>query len=185
VSSGFFHQIEFNLGFDTLERIPTGNGSDFKFGDSLDLALRRPVWSGNGLSFAVAPRIEVFLRDNKGSLIGGSGIAVYGFGLNSLVLNVVGLGATSPSEDNPAWVARVAGGYGRALGSSRFALALEVQHEWLKGQESGLSLLQALNFRVRPDLVFDVAVEQRGLRSGDFEMVLQGGLTCNLGSVFR
>jgi len=52
-----------------------------------------------------------------------------------------------------------------------------------QSQDAALSLLQALNYRARPGVVLDFAVEQRGLRSGDFEMVLTGGITYNLGYI--
>jgi hypothetical protein len=181
--------MEFSLGFDSLERVVDGDQSKIKFGSSLDFNVRRPVWARGGLSFAAAPKAEFFLRENSGASLGGKFIAVYGFGLSSLVLNVEGLGATSPSDTNPAWVAEVAGGYARSLGVSgvwsRFSLAFEMLHGSSKGEADTLSLLQAASYRVRPDLVLDVAVEQRGLRAGDFEMVLQGGLTYNVGRIFR
>ena len=185
---GLFHRMEFSLGFDSLERVVVEGEGKIKFGESLDLMVRRRVWSGQGLSLAVAPKMEFFLRGKSGALIGGKGIAVYGFGLNSLVVNVSGMGATSPSDSNPGWVAEIAAGYGRALSdhgtASRFSVAFEVLNGFSKGQESVLSLLQGLSYRPRPDLVFDLAVEQRGLRSGKFEMVLQGGLTYNIGRIW-
>jgi len=184
---GFFHQMEFSLGFNSLERVVAGGESQVKFGESLDFVVRRPVWSGNGLSFAVAPELGVFLRENPGVLIGGKAIAVYGFGLNSLVINVSGLGATSPSDSNPGWVSEIAAGYGRALDdsgiASRFSAAFEMLNAFSQSQDAALSLLQALNYGARPGVVLDFAVEQRGLRSGDFEMVLTGGITYNLGYI--
>ena len=188
VEGGFFHQMEFALGFDLLERVPRVSGSEIKFGDSLDLVVRRPVWSNNELTFAVAPSAEFFLRDNEGAVLGVKGIMVYGFGLNGLVLNVLGKGATDPSDDNPGWVAEVAGGYNRTLSGTgtagKFSVAFEALSGFSKGQDATFSLLQAINFRVQPNLVLDLAVEQRGLRAGDFEMVLQGGLTYNVGRIW-
>jgi len=122
-------------------------------------------------------------------LIGAKAIAVYGFGLNSLVLNVLGKGATAPSDDNPDWVAEVVLGYGRAFGSSgtasRFVFAFEAENGFSKGQDATLSLLQGVSYRARPNLVFDLEVEQRGLRSGDFVFVVAGGLTYNIGRIWR
>jgi len=184
---GFFHQMEFSLGLNSLERVVVDGEGKIRFSESLAFAVRRPVWSGGGLSFAAAPRVEFFLRNNSGALVGGKAIAVYGFGGNNLVVNVSGMGATSPSDVNPGWLAELAAGYSRALSgtgiASRFSLAFEMLNGFSKGQDAILSLLQGLSYRARPDLVLDLAVEQRGLRSGEFEMVFMGGLTYNIGRI--
>jgi hypothetical protein len=181
--------MEFSLALDSVQRVVVSDEGEVKFSETLDFIMRRPVWSSGGLSFAVAPRAEFFLRDKSGALIGAKGIAVYGFGLNSLVVNVLGKGATSPSEDNPDWVAEVVLGYGRGLGNSgtasRFAFAFEMENGLSKGQDATLSLQQSISYRAQPNLVFDLEVEQQGLRSGDFALVLAGGLTYNFGRIWR
>jgi hypothetical protein len=53
---GFFHRMEFSLGFDTVQRVVVDEEGKLKFAETLDLVMRRPVWSSGGLSFAVAPR---------------------------------------------------------------------------------------------------------------------------------
>jgi hypothetical protein len=189
VHRGFFERTEFSLGFDSLERVEVNGQSETRFGEALAFMMRRPVWNREGLSLAVAPKADFFLRNNSGAVIGGKAIAVYGFGLHSLAANVLGAGATSASDDNPAWLAELALGYSRALSSSgaakRFSLAFEIQNGFSKGQDSTLSLLQMIAFRARPNLVLDLAAEQRGVSAGEFELVLMGGLTYNIGYLWR
>jgi hypothetical protein len=184
-ANGLFQGMEFSLGFDTVERLGERGRERTRFGQTLDLMIRRRVWSSGGLSFAIAPRAEFFVRDGSGAKLGGKAIAVYGFGLNSLVVNVTGLAATAPSRVDPDWQVDLAYGYGRSLGhaglASRFSVAFEAQHELPTGQDAALSLLQSISFRVRPNLVFDIALQQDGLQAGEFQFILAGGVTYNFG----
>jgi hypothetical protein len=60
-------------------------------------------------------------------------------------------------------------------------MALEAQHEFPDGEKTKTSLLQSLTYTIRPNLAFDVGVEQHGLQAGEFRWVFRGELTYNFG----
>jgi hypothetical protein len=187
--TGLFHGTEFSLSFDTVERMVQGNSGAYKFGQTLDFAIRRPVYVGKHFSFALAPRAEFFLRDGSGANVGGVTIAAYAFGLNSLTVNLTGMAASAPSRVDPPWEVDTAYGYGRSFGesglTSRFSLAIEAQHEVPNGSPNKTSLLQSVSYSIRPNLAFDIGVEQHGLQAGDFQWVFRGGFAYNIGYLWR
>jgi len=189
VQSGLFHQLEFSLQFDALERILLLDDAAHKFGQTLDFVLRRPVYAGDNFSFALAPRAEFFLRDGSGANLGGAAIGSYLFGLNSLNFTVTGKAATAPSRVAPPWGVDVAYGYARTLGESgvagRLALAIEAQHELPSGSPNRTSLLQSVTYSIRPNLAFDIGVEQHGLQAGNFQWIFRSGFTYNFGYLWR
>ena len=69
--------------------------------------------------------------------------------------------------------------------ASRFALAFEAQHEFPDGDRTRSSLLQSLTYTIRPNLAFDIGVEQHGLQAGDFRWIFRGGLTYNFGYLWK
>ena len=109
--------MEFSVGFDSISRVDMGSDRDTRFGDRIGFAIRRALYESGGFSFGVAPQAVFFLRDEEGARLGASAIAVYSFGPNNLVANLVWSVATDASENNPSRQSSVIAGYSRTLGS--------------------------------------------------------------------
>jgi hypothetical protein len=188
VSEGLFSGMEFSVGFDSISSFEIGNSRDTRFGDRIGFAARRSLYENGGFSFGLAPQAVFFLRDEEGARLGGSAIAVYSFGRNALVTNLIWTAATDSSENNPARQTSIIAGYSRTLGdgprSSRAAAFAEFLQEFPSGQPSRVSLLQGVSYRLRPDLVLDFALQQNGLAATPFDLVFATGLTYNLGRFF-
>ena len=187
VASGPLNGTEFSVGFDALTSTRMGGNRTTRFGDRMGFALRRAVYQGENFSLALAPQALFFLRDENGARLGAAVIAVYSSGLNSVVGNFIWSAATSASASNPArqyaWIA----GYSRTLGHQDTLSRLSVFGEYLQESPSdasdSVSLIQGLSYRVRPDVVIDVAVQEFGLALGLSEVQFVAGLTINLGRV--
>ena len=180
--------MEFSVGFDSISSVEMGSERDTRFGDRIGFAIRRALYKSGGFSFGVAPQAVFFLRDEDGARLGASAIAVYSFGPNSLVTNLVWSAATDASENNPSRQTSLIAGYSRTLGSgprsSRAAAFAEYLQEFPTGQPSRVSLLQGISYRLRPDLVLDFSLQQSGLLATPFDLVFAAGLTYNLGRLF-
>ena len=185
---GVMSGMEFSVGFDSISRVEMGSERDTRFGDRIGFAIRRALYKSGGFSFGVAPQAVFFLRDEDGARLGASAIAVYSFGPNSLVTNLVWSAATDASENNPSRQTSLIAGYSRTLGSgprsSRAAAFAEYLQEFPTGQPSRVSLLQGISYRLRPDLVLDFSLQQSGLLATPFDLVFAAGLTYNLGRLF-
>ncbi len=189
---GLFHQTEFSLSFDavtSLENSSNGNRRITQFGDYLSFVARRPVYQGKQFSLAVAPRAIFFLRGNRGARLGVRGLAAYSFGQNSVVFNATWTSATSSSLANPPQQYDLAADYARTLGSSGFKSKLAVfggvSYENPSNQPAAISLGQGVSYRVRPNLVFDIAVRQTGLAAGPRDYQILTGFTINAGRVLN
>ena len=185
---GVMSGMEFSVGFDSISRVDMGSDRDTRFGDRIGFAIRRTLYESGGFSFGVAPQAVLFLRDEEGARLGASAIAVYSFGPNSLVANLVWSVATDASENNPSRQSSVIAGYSRTLGSgprsSRAAAFAQYLQEFPTGQPSQVSLIQGISYRLRPDLVLDFSVQQNGLAATPFDLIFATGLTYNLGQLF-
>jgi hypothetical protein len=188
VGQGALHGMEFSVGFDSISSLEVGRGRDTRFGDRIGFAVRRAVFESGGFSVALKPQAVVFLREEDGARLGASAIAAYSFGPNSLVTNVVWTAATDSSPNNPARQTDFIAGYSRTLGSrprsSRAAAILEYLQEFPAEQESRVSLVQGVTYRLRPDLVLDVFILESGLAASPFDLTFGAGFTYNFGRLF-
>ena len=135
--SGFFHRTEIAVSFDTLSSVSTRGDRDTRFGDTLTVAMRRALYESDGFSFALAPVATFFLRGEDGARLGGTAIAVYGRGANSIVVNLGLTGATSSSLSNPSVQLDLATDFFRSL-SDRFTIFSGALYE--KASESAGTL---------------------------------------------
>ena len=185
---GVMSGMEFSVGFDSISRVDMGSDRDTRFGDRIGFAIRRALYESGGFSFGVAPQAVFFLRDEEGARLGASAIAVYSFGPNNLVANLVWSVATDASENNPSRQSSVIAGYSRTLGSgprsSRAVAFADYLQEFPTGQPSQVSLIQGISYRLRPDLVLDFSLQQNGLAATPFDLIFATGLTYNLGRLF-
>lgn len=188
VSDGIFSGTEFSVGFDSISSVEIGNDSDTRFGDRIGFAVRRALYQNGGFSFGVAPQAVFFLRGEEGARLGASAIAVYSFGKNSVVANLLWSAATDASENNPRQQTGVIAGYSRTLGSgprlSRASAFAEFLQEFPSDEPSRVSLMQGVTYRVRPDLVVDFSLQQNGLAATPFDLIFATGLTYNFGRIF-
>ena len=178
--SGLFHRTEIAVSFDALSSVSTRGDRDTRFGDTLTVAVRRALYESDGFSFALAPVATFFLRGEDGARLGGAAIAAYGRGANSIVVNLGLTGATSSSVSNPSVQLDFATDFSRSL-SERFTIFAGALLETASESAGAFSLDQGLTFRVRPDVVLDIAVVERGLADGPSALELLLGLTVNLG----
>ncbi len=187
--SGVFHRAEFSMSFDTLQRDSSGAETESRFGDSVLLAIRRPVWEGDSISVAVAPLAQFFIRDLEGARLGLLGIVAYSSGLNGVVGNLTWTSATSSSSANPAHKYDFAVDYARTLGFSGTASRLGVfAGVWIEKPtrtDTSVSMSQGITYRIRPNLVWDVAIVENGLAAGPARYQVLAGLTVNLGRLGR
>ncbi len=186
-TGNWFEGTELSLGFDGLVSTKNGAMRITQFGDTLNLNLRRRIWRKGDWAFALAPQFGFLLRGDKGARLGAKGIAVYAPGLNGIAVNLTWTAATQSSASNPAQKYDVAAGYSRQIGrgslSERFSLFAEYQREMPSNADSTTSLIQGMAFRARPSMVFDIAVSQVGVGSGNMDVQLAAGLTVNLGRI--
>lgn len=177
--------MEFSLNFDAISSESEEADRVTHFSDRLGLVIRRPVYLGESFSLAVAPRATFFLRGDRGARLGLTALAAYEFGLNSVVANVTWTSATSPSSTNPAQRYDVAFDFIRQMRASGTLSHLSVFGGLLAAnpthQAASVSLGQGLSYRVRPNVVFDVAVREFGLAAGRRDYRVVAGFTVNLG----
>jgi len=130
------------------------------------------------LSFALAPA-TLFLRGEEGARLGGTAIAAYGRDVNGIVFNLGLTGATSSSPSNPSVQLDLATDSFHSL-SDRLTIFAGALFKKASELTCAFSLDQGLAFRVRPHVVLDIGIVERGLTDGpSLELLL--GLTVNLG----
>lgn len=185
VEDGVLHRGEISVAFDALASVAAAGRRETDFGDRLAIAFRRPVYSNGSVSVALAPEATVLLRGEAGLRVGAMGILASSFGRNAAVLNVGLSGATAASTTNPARdffvaadLARTVGATGRLENLAVFAGAL---YENDTNDPASFSLGQGLSYRLRPNLVLDVAISEHGLAHGSGTYEIHAGLTFNLG----
>jgi hypothetical protein len=182
VGGGILHQAEFSLSFDALERNFSGPDTPNRFGRSLLLIVRRPIWAGDRFSLAIAPQALFFLREIDGARVGLTGLVAFSDGPNTVVTNLTWTVATDASTTNPTRKYDVALDYGRALGTSgRFAVFAGVLTEKPSSSAVVVSMSQGLTYRMRPNLVWDVAIAEEGFGAGPSGYKILGGVTVNVG----
>ena len=183
--AGLFSQTELGVGFDLVSSVSIAGNRETRLGDSLSFSVRRAVYEGGSFSVALAPLASFFLREKEGVRLGATGIAVYSWGLNSLVGNLTWTGATRPSTENPSGQVDVSFDYVRSLGSrcvwERLAIFAGALYENPTGHSVSVSLAQGMSYKLRPHWVLDLAVVERGLAFGPSEWEILGGATVNLG----
>jgi hypothetical protein len=188
VERGLFHRLEFAVDFDSLSSEKKNGSRPTQFGDSLTFKFRRPIHPGEHLSLAVAPQVEVLLRDATGTRLGAVVIGVYAFGLNSVVGNFIWTVATSPSAGNPRhqveWVAGYARTFGHGPIARRFNFFAEYEQKSPQRAPDQVSVLGGVHYWLRPHLVLDVAVQGNNLRQGPSSVAFVAGLTANLGRIW-
>ncbi|MFY9224162.1 MAG: hypothetical protein WAQ98_15940 [Blastocatellia bacterium] len=188
-TKGLFHKTEFSVSFDTIAGIESNNKRTTKTGNLISFAIRRPVFEIKNFSIAFAPQASFFLRDQKGARLGATVFTAYAFGLNSVVTNLTFSNATSSSASNPAQKYDLAIDVGRTLGNSgaksKTSIFTGILIEKAKKQDSIVSLLQGINYRVKPNLVLDLSLRQVGFRTGNIDYQLLTGLTVNFGRLFK
>ena len=203
VSAGVFRGAEFSVSFDALQRDSSGAETESRFGDSLLLAVRRPVWQGNSFSVAVAPLAQFYLRGQQGARLGLLGIVAYSSGLEALVANFTwtsatssstsatssSTSATSSSPTNPAHKYDFALDYGHTMGpagtASRVGVFAGILIERPTQADTSFSMSQGITYRMRPNLVWDLALVENGLAAGPLGYQVLAGLTVNLGRLLR
>ncbi len=178
--SGFFHRTEIAVSFDTLSSVKTRGDRETRFGDTLTVAVRRAIYESDALSFALAPVATLFLRGEDGARLGGTAIAAYGRDVNSIVFNLGLTGATSSSPSNPSVQLDLATDFFHSL-SDRLTIFAGALFEKASESTGAFSLDQGLAFRVRPHVVLDIGIVERGLADGPSALELLLGLTVNLG----
>ncbi len=182
---GLFRQAEFSLSFDAVRSIATPPGRDTNFSDTLSLLVRKPVFQGRAVSFAVAPRAIFFLRGDRGARLGARALAACSAGPHSVAANFTWTSATAPSPSNPAQQYDFAFDYSRSLGDagwrSRTGFFAGLLTAKPRRRPAAVSLGQGITYRVRPNWVVDFAVRQHGLAAGPRRYELLTGLTYNLG----
>ena len=196
VGAGVFRGAEFSVSFDALQRDSSGAETESRFGDSLLLAVRRPVWEGNSFSVAVAPLAQFYLRGQQGARLGLLGIVAYSSGLEALVANFTwtsatssSTSATSSSPTNPAHKYDFALDYGHTMGpagtASRVGVFAGILIERPTQADTSVSMSQGITYRMRPNLVWDLALVENGLAAGPLGYQVLAGLTVNLGRLLR
>jgi len=144
-----------------------------KTGNLLSFAIRRPIFEVKNFSVAFAPQASFFLRDEKGARLGATVFTAYSFGLNAVVTNFTFSNATSSSASNPAQKYELAIDVSRTLGNSgarsKTGIFSGILIEKARKQDSVVSLLQGINYRVKPNLVLDIAFRQVGLRTRNID----------------
>jgi hypothetical protein len=166
VVGGFLHQAEFSLSFDAVQRDSSSTDTQTRFGDSLLLSVRRPIWAGDSFSLAIAPQAQFFLREKDGGRVGLTGLAAYSDG------------------PNPARKYDFAFDYGRTLGAGgRLGAFAGLLMEKPSRNDVAVSMSQGLTYRMRPNLVWDVAIVEEGIGAGRSGYRILGGLTVNLGRI--
>ncbi len=184
VVGGFLHQAEFSLSFDAVQRDSSSTDTQTRFGDSLLLSVRRPIWAGDSFSLAIAPQAQFFLREKDGGRVGLTGLAAYSDGPNTAVVNLTWTVATERSETNPARKYDFAFDYGRTLGAGgRLGAFAGLLMEKPSRNDVAVSMSQGLTYRMRPNLVWDVAIVEEGIGAGRSGYRILGGLTVNLGRI--
>ena len=189
VSAGVFRAAEFSVSFDALQHDSSGADTESRFGDFVLLAVRRPVWEGDSFSVAVAPLAQFYLWGQKGARLGLLGILAYSSGLEALVANFTWTSATSSSPTNPAHKYDFALDYGHTLGpagtASRVGVFAGILTERPTHADTLVSMSQGITYRMRPNLVWDLAIVENGLAAGPLGYQVVAGLTVNLGRLVR
>lgn len=189
VASGFFRSGEFSASFDAVTVLSANGRSHTRFGDRIDLAWRRPVYSRGRVSAAAVPLFTVFTRDASGVRLGAAGILAYAAGRSAAVLNASLTGATSASPSNPSKAGTIAADFLHTLSGSgpwsTVTVFAGLQSEHAARHPNVFSLGQGILWRVRPNLVLDAALRETRLNLHQKDLQLLLGLTLNFGRLQR
>ena len=188
VSGGVFQCAEFSLSFDAASSVAVADRRETQFGDSLSFVIRRPVYRGKALSFAVSPRPIFFLRDNRGLRLGIRAVSEYDHHLDSVVVNFTWTRATSPTPTNTPNEFDIASDYSHTFGDTgirnRFSVFAGLLLEKPSKQDAAVSLGQGISYRLRSNRVLDCAVRELGWTTGARGYEILAGFTTNFGRLW-
>lgn len=172
-------RTELSAGVDTLAHVLEDSGdAGTHFSDHVNLAATTAFRAGEHFSWAFAPAISVFLRNESGCRIGGSLLGRYDRGGNTFSASAAWSGATRVSPTNPAGIFDLTGGYGHKFG--RFTPYGTVQLERATGLAGGYSIFEGIEYEVNNRLSLDISGQHYGLNSPVADHQIVAGLTWNL-----
>jgi len=171
-------RTELNAGVDTLAYVVDDAGGATHFSDHVNLAATTAFRAGEHFSWAFAPTLSVFLRNEGGARMGGSLLGRYDRGWNTFSASASWTGATRVSPSNPAGIFDLTGGYGHKFG--RFTPYGTVQLERASGVATGYSVFEGAEYEVNNRLSLDISGQHYALNSAAPDHQIVAGLTWNL-----
>ena len=188
ITSGILRNTELSVSFESLESDFGKPETKTGFGDALLFTMRRPVWSRDSFSVAVAPLAEFVLGDTNGIRLGLLGVTSYSSGLDSVVANFSFLSSPLFSA-NKGQEYDFAIDYSHTMGlagtASRIGVFVGILIEKSKQMGKSISMSEGITYRMRPNLILDVAIVENGLAGGTAGYEVLAGLTVNLGRLSR
>lgn len=144
------------------------------------------LYDGAHVDVALLPQAAFFVRDDRGARLGGTVVARYDMGMNSLGGMASWSGATHSSATNPAGTFDAGLGYGRQLGASgwRSRVTPHVNTVWERstGVAAAWSGFEGVEYQINHRLAFDVSGQHIGTPAGPVDHQVVLGLTVSLGS---
>ncbi|MDO8943448.1 MAG: hypothetical protein Q7U75_09710 [Desulfobacterales bacterium] len=170
---------EFSAGIDAGASLVDENGDRAThFSDHLNLAATTAFSPTDNFSWAFAPTAAIFLRGGDGFRLGGTVIARYDRGNNTVGASTSWSGATNTSPNNPSGIFDLIGGYGRKFG--RLTPYANIQLERASGISMQYSLFEGIEWQFNARLSFDLSVQHYALNSTQPENHCSVGLTYSL-----
>jgi hypothetical protein len=174
----FGRRTEFSAAFEAVSSSAGGGAWTTHSGDRFAIQASHMLYDAAPFSIVVAPQAAWILRDGEGARLGGTVVANYDFGLNSIGSHVTWSAATASSANNPARDLEAGGGYVRHLG--RWTLFASAARETPSRHAHADTLVEGANLQWTRRTALDLAVRHSRIERV-IEHQLQIGLTINLG----
>ena len=180
-------RTEYSVAFDSIDSVPVSGGRDTQFSDRLTFTATSVLHDGKQFDVAFAPQVTAFLRGESGVRYGGTAIARYDVGRNSMGATVGWSGATNPSVTNPSGSWDFGGGFGRRLAAQgawgHLTPHANILYERATGNNPSTAVFAGMEYQITERLAVDVSGQRFGWRGGTPDRQVVVGFTMNFGKV--
>jgi len=182
-SSLFWGRTEYSVSFDSVaSTVNTGTRST-QFSDHLSFAATSVLFDSQHFDIAWSTQVSPYLRGESGLRVGGTMIARYDGGGNSIGATAGWTAATIISDSNPAGVWDFGLGYGRKLG--RFTPHANVLLEKSTGFQRTVAIFGGVEYQLTEHFAVDATGQRLGLNGIGPDRPVLIGVTWNLGKPTR
>lgn len=181
----FIGRTEYSVAFDSVSSAVNTGVRSTQFSDRLTFAATSVVYASEHFDIAVAPQVTTLLRGDSGLRLGGTTIARYDGGRNTIGFIASWSAATVASDTNPAGTWDLGGGFGRQIADKGFWSKVtphaNVNWERSTGFERTVAVFGGVAYDLTDRFSVDFSGQRFGLVGGGEDRQVLVSFTLNLG----
>jgi len=180
-------RTEYSVAFDSISSAVNTRSRSTQFSDRLTFAATSVVYDSEHFDIAFAPQFTALLRRDSGFRMGGTTIARYDGGGNTIAVIASWNAATTPSSTNPSGTWDFGGGFGHQLATkglwNKVTPHMNVTLEKSTGYERSLAVFGGIEYQFTERFSTDLSGQRFGLIGGGEDRQVLVSFTWRLGKM--